>query len=84
MHPNAAWTVFARAEVTENDELVSPAQPFTVAKASLGAVRDFQIAAHAKLGLGALYAHNFIPAGLEPAYGGDQGGGMIFVRLKLE
>ena len=62
VHPNDAWTLFARAEVTENDELVSPAEAFTVAKASIGAVRDIKISQHAKLGLGALYAHNFIPS----------------------
>lgn len=86
--PTAAWTIFARAERTETNEL-TPAlghdgPVFTVAKASLGAVRDFRISDHVALGLGGLYAVNFIPSGLEAAYGGDPSGAMAFVRLKLQ
>jgi hypothetical protein len=85
IHPNEAWTVFARAERTENAELAGAHGPvFTVAKASIGAVRDFRLAEHAMIGVGGLYAMNFIPRGLEPSYGGDPDGAMVFVRLKLE
>jgi len=86
--PNAAWTVFARAERTENNELTSAGghhgPVFKVAKASLGAVRDWQVAPRVKLGLGGLYAFNFIPRALEAAYGGDANGAMAFVRVKVE
>ena len=85
--PNAAWTIFARAERTENNELTSAGghhgPVYTVAKASIGAVRDWRISQHVSFGVGGLYAVNFVPDGLEPDYGGDPSGGMAFVRLKL-
>jgi hypothetical protein len=85
VHPDEAWTVFGRAERTENAELAGPHGPvFTVAKASIGAVRDFQVAEHASIGVGGLYALNFIPKGLETSYGGDPDGAMVFLRLKLD
>ena len=37
-----------------------------------------------KLGLGGLYAFNFVPEEIEPVYGGDPNGAMAFVRLKLD
>jgi hypothetical protein len=83
-----AWTLFGRAEHAENDELLfagghrGPA--FGVAKLSLGLVRDFRVAEHAKLGIGALVAANFVPAGLEASYAGDPKGAMAFVRLKIQ
>jgi hypothetical protein len=46
-------------------------------------VRDWRISEHVSFGVGGLYAINFVPGGLEPAYGGDPNGGMAFVRLKL-
>jgi hypothetical protein len=85
--PSAAWTVFARAERAENNELTSvgghhgPA--YAVAKASIGAVRDWRLSDHVSFGAGGLYAVNLVPNGLEAAYGGDPDGGMAFVRLKL-
>jgi len=85
VHPDPAWTVFARAEQTRTDELMGFHGPvFTVRKASIGAVRDFQVGANKKFGVGALYSLNFVPAGLEPSYGGDQDGAMVFARFKLE
>jgi hypothetical protein len=50
----------------------------------VGVVRDWQVSEHVKLGLGALYARNSIPAALEASYGGDPSGAMGFVRLKVE
>jgi hypothetical protein len=80
------WTLFGRGEFTENRELVegqdSPA--YKVGKVSLGLVRDFAIGGPFKLGMGGLYAKNFVPNSLEHLYGGDPGGAMAFVRLKLE
>jgi hypothetical protein len=90
------WTVFGRGELTENNELVAAdheheeeeghhGPAFRVGKISLGAVRDFELAPHIKLGVGGLYAVNFVPNDLEPLYGGAYpNGAMAFVRLKLD
>lgn len=88
LKPNADWTVFARAERIETDELVPGAHGghgdlFTVGKASVGAVRDWRLSPTTSFGLGALYAVNRVPGALESAYGADPDGGMIFVRLKI-
>ncbi|HYI47094.1 MAG TPA: hypothetical protein VEX35_01400 [Allosphingosinicella sp.] len=83
-----AWTLFARAERTENNELVSAGghhgPTFEVAKVSLGAIRDFRVGPNARLGIGALYSMNFVPAALEGLYAGDPDGAMVFIRLKIE
>ncbi|MDB5420862.1 MAG: hypothetical protein JWR59_809 [Brevundimonas sp.] len=89
VHPNDRWTVFARAERTETDELMPGVgghhgEIFTVAKASLGAIRDWRLAEHVRFGVGGLYAINRVPAPLEAAYGGDPDGAMIFMRLKID
>jgi len=86
--PTAPWTLFARAERVDNDELVDggplTGQVWRVAKVSLGAVHDWPIAEHVSFGLGGLYAWNFVPEALAPLYGGrDPKGAMGFVRLKL-
>lgn len=87
--PDDRWTVFARAERTETDELLPAAGGghgalFTVAKASVGVVHDWTVASRVRFGLGGLYAINRLPAGLEPSYGGDPDGAMVFVRLKID
>jgi hypothetical protein len=86
--PNDRWTVFGRAERTENNELTGAAghhgATYTVGKVSVGAIRDWRVSQHLKVGLGGLYAWNFVPGGLEGAYGGDPNGAMAFVRLKVE
>ncbi len=83
--PSPAWTVFARAERTRNDELAAGhGVAYTVGKASVGAIRDFAIARHVAFGVGGLYAVNILPGGLDRAYGGDPGGAMAFVRLKID
>ena len=80
------WTLFGRAERTENDELAGghhgPA--YRVGKVSLGAIRDFRVAPHVRLGLGGLYAFNFVPSALRAAYGGNPEGAMAFIRLKVD
>jgi hypothetical protein len=82
------WTLFGRAEYTENSELLFAGghhgPTFKVGKASVGAIRDFAVAEHLKFGIGGLFALNFVPRGLEPLYAGDPKGGMAFVRLKLD
>ena len=83
------WTVFARAERIETDELVpgvggGHGDLYTVSKASVGAVHDWRVADNVRFGLGALYSVNQLPAALEPLYGGDPDGGMIFMRVKVQ
>jgi hypothetical protein len=89
VNPIPWWTVFARAEREKNDELIAmgPLQgsAYTVAKTSVGAVRYFSLTDHAMIGVGALYAFNFVPGALAPLYGrGDPQGAMAFLRLKIE
>lgn len=79
--PDRDWTLFARGEVIESHEL-DPADTInTVGKISFGAIRDFHVAENVRLGIGALYSVNFVPDNLEPSYGGDPDGGMVFLRL---
>ena len=65
------WTIFGRAEIAENDELTLAGghhgPRYTVGKVSLGAIRDFEIGRGVRLGLGALYAMNFVPAAARSA-----------------
>lgn len=87
--PNDRWTVFARAERIETDELLpgpggGHGDLYTVSKASIGAVHDWRLAENVRFGVGALYSLNRVPAALEPSYGGDPDGGMVFVRLKID
>lgn len=88
VRPNAAWTIFGRAERTETNELLSVGghhgPVFKVAKVSAGAVRDWRIAPRTTIGLGGLYSRNFVPGGLEASYGGDPDGAMAFIRLRVQ
>ena len=73
--------------MTENRELteVEDGPAYRVGKVSLGAVRDFRVAEHLSLGVGGLFAVNFVPDPLAPLYGGhNPTGAMGFVRLKLD
>lgn len=85
LHPNTDWTLFARAEHIETDELEPPGHgPVRdVARVSVGAIRDWRVNEHAVFGVGALVQTHLAPAALEPAYGGDPAGAMGFVRLKI-
>ena len=56
---------------------------FTVNKLSAGAIYDFHVADHLKLGIGGLVSKYAIPSGLLPPYGRDSTSFMAFVRLKL-
>jgi hypothetical protein len=82
------WTIFGRAEIAENDELTFAGghhgPRYTVGKVSLGAIRDVELGRGIRLGLGALYAMNFVPAPLEALYAGDPDGAMAFIRLKID
>lgn len=83
-----AWTLFARAERIETNELLRVGghhgPVFNVGKASFGAIRDFRVGRNVRLGLGGLYAMNFVPAPLEALYAGDPAGAMAFIRLRLD
>lgn len=82
------WTLFGRGEITENRELVDVEEhgpAYRVGKVSLGALRDFRVADHFALGVGGLFAVNFVPGALAPLYGSDNPTGVMgFVRLKLD
>jgi hypothetical protein len=80
------WTLFGRAEYARNDELTGahPGPAYDVGKVSLGAIRDVRIAPHFRVGLGGLYAFDFVPDALRAAYGGNPRGAMAFIRLKVD
>jgi hypothetical protein len=80
---SSGWTLFGRAERVETDELLK-GPVFAVGKLSLGGVRDFEVAPHAAIGIGASVSLSLVPAGLTKAYGGDRPAGMAFVRLKID
>jgi len=80
-------TIFGRVERVDEDELFEGASPlqgrvFAVDKISLGYIRDFHVADHAKLGLGGLVSRYGFPSALDRAYG-DPTSFMIFLRLKV-
>lgn len=84
LHPDERWTLFARAEAIETDELAGHHGPVEdVQRVSLGAIRDFRLNAHAVLGVGALAQQHFASDARESSYGGDPQGAMAFVRLKV-
>jgi len=83
------WTLFGRAERVETNELIDGpgghhGPVFEVGKVSAGLIRDFRVAPQVRLGIGGLYALNFVPGGLEPLYGGDPDGAMLFLRLRVD
>lgn len=80
--PNERWTIFTRAERIETEAL-GPSEE-TVSRLSIGAIRDFRVAEHARLGFGAVLQQHFAPEALEASYDGDPLGAMAFVRLKID
>jgi hypothetical protein len=84
---HSAWTVFGRGEITDNRELtdVEHGPAYRVGKVSVGGLRDFKVAENLSLGVGGLFAVNFVPDALAPDYGGhNPTGAMGFIRLKLD
>ena len=84
--PSEPWTLFARAETMETDELTpggghGPVE--RVSKLSVGAIHDWRVSDNVLFGVGGLYSFNQVPASLEPSYGGDPQGAMGFVRIKV-
>jgi hypothetical protein len=80
-----ADTVFARAESVQKDDLGAPgAQVVRVGEITLGYVHDFPVARHVALGVGVQGTRDFVPAGLQAAYGASQPTGVMpFLRLKI-
>jgi hypothetical protein len=79
--PADPWTIFARAEWEQNNELTASSAVERVAKLTLGAIHDWRVAEHWKVGLGASYDFDFVPSALESSYGSDPHGAMVFVRV---
>lgn len=82
--PAPLWTLFARAESVGSDELVAGPAVRGAGEVSFGAIRDWALAEHYKIGLGGLYAFDFAPSTATAAYGGGPHGAMAFVRLVAE
>jgi len=82
--PDDDWTLFARGESIESKELLGGGQIRGAGEISLGAIRDFRLAEHWKIGLGGLYAFDFAPSSPTASYGSAPHGAMAFVRLVAE
>jgi hypothetical protein len=86
--PNPAWTVFAKAEQANNAELMATDDhhggAYKVAKLSVGAIHDWRVSEHVKLGLGGLYTQSSVPSALKSDYGQRPNGTTIWLRLKVE
>jgi hypothetical protein len=87
---NTDWTVFARAEAVETDELGKPAAhghhgPVeNVARATLGVSRDFRVSDTLVIAVGASATQNWTSGALSPLYDGDPSAALAFVRYKIE
>lgn len=75
------WVAFARGEWEENSELDTLGRVVRVGELTIGGIHDWPIAEHLKLGLGALYAFDFVPSAILPPYGDNPHGAMGFMRL---
>jgi hypothetical protein len=82
--PSDPWTLFARGEWEENNELAPEGTVERVAKLTLGAIHDWRVIEHWKFGLGASYDFDFVPGVLEQSYGNDPHGAMIFARVMAD
>ncbi len=81
-------TLFARLEDADKAELfASPdpraGHPYAVAAGSLGYVYDVPVGNHLAVGVGVVGSADALPAAIRPAYGGDPGAVIGFVRLKI-
>ena len=81
--PADLWTIFARAEWEQNNELSTTGDIEDASAITIGGIRDFRMAEHWKFGIGALYAFDFAPH-VTPSYGGNPHGTMAFVRVVAE
>jgi hypothetical protein len=83
-HPVELWTLFARTEWEQNDELDAAGRVRDVGELSVGALHDWRVSEHWKAGLGALYTLDLVPAHIAPSYGPDPHGALAFVRVVAE
>lgn len=81
--PAAGWSLFTRAEMIENDELDHGVM-HTVSKLSAGVERTWTLRPHLAVSLGGVYSYALVPDALEPSYGGDPDGVVVFSRLLLQ
>lgn len=77
------YTLFARAERVQENELIESPAITTVHKTSFGGIYDFWRTEHAKFGVGGLVSFYGLPGDLKPFYG-DPTSYMAFVRLKIQ
>jgi hypothetical protein len=75
------WTLFARTEWERNNELDALERTRSVGDLTFGAIHDWPVAEHFKLGVGALYAFDFTPSTIVPSYGDNPHGFMAFFRV---
>jgi hypothetical protein len=76
------YTLFARAERVQEDELTGHGDIYTVNKLSVGGIYDFWRTKYAKFGIGGLVSFYGLPSELRSSYG-DPTSYMGFVRLKI-
>lgn len=81
-------TVMARAERATKSELFPPGDPrdglpHTVHEATLGYLYEFPQYLHTVWGLGFTGSRAFVPASINPDYGGSPTSGMAFLRMKF-
>jgi hypothetical protein len=79
--PDDAWTLFARGETIQSQELLGGPQIRGAGEISLGAIHDWRLAEHWKFGLGGLYAFDFAPSSPAKGYGASPHGTFGFIRL---
>jgi hypothetical protein len=81
---DTGWTLFARGESIGSDELVPGGKVRGAGEITLGAIHDWPVAEHFKIGLGGLYSFDFAPSSASAPYGGGPHGAMAFLRLVAE
>lgn len=82
------WTWYGRAERVDKDELFPENDPlhgidFPVDKLSVGAVYEWPATGFGRPGIGAQVSRHWLPAALEPAYGGTPDAWLVFARWRL-
>lgn len=91
--PSPHWTLFARAERVEQNELLghghsddhghdATAPIYDVGQLTLGVIHDWTLRPGVRLGLGAAYQAYAVPDALDPLYGSSPDGATVFLRLK--
>lgn len=81
----ADWTLFARGEAIETDELglIHHGPVENVQRLTLGVSRDLRISDSVVVAVGASVTQNWVSDALSPLYDGDPTGALAFVRFKI-